>query len=82
MKAVSALTALLLTSSALAQEAHQRAPQAPKVIQFGEEEVIDAPLSGPDVVETTVRRPSAFESMVRVREDFRAEVLESVGELP
>jgi hypothetical protein len=79
MKSLLIAVVLLGSSLALAQS-----PQ--KVKEFKEDEwgdtYVDGKLDGPDLPMVTVVRPGKHDSLLKVRENFRAEVLSSVSSLP
>jgi len=74
-------TVLALGSLAWAQEASSHSVQLRKVIVNFTDEVIEGRLDQPDLDAINVRHRTRFESLVRVRTNFRAELLRSASAL-
>lgn len=86
MKNFVALAALLLAGTAAAQENKDVQQQGgvqyerTTVIDF-EADTIQGDLTRPDGEYIDARRKATYGNLIKVREEFRDEVLESVGEL-
>lgn len=74
-------TVVALGSTAWAQEASSQPVQLRKVIINFTEEVIEGSLDQPDLDVIKARPRTRFESLVKVRTHFRAELLRSVHAL-
>ena len=74
-------TVLALGSLAWAQEASSQPVQLRKVIINFTEEVIEGSLDQPDLDVIKARPRTKFESLVKVRTNFRAELLRSAYSL-
>jgi len=83
MKPLVALVTLCLASLAFAQQ-NTRPPQPPpaKEIVFGQGDDIIGEGEGPDVQLFSEPSPVKHTSLIRVREDFKDQVLRSVQDLP
>ncbi|MHB8875351.1 MAG: hypothetical protein ACYC8T_16825 [Myxococcaceae bacterium] len=84
MKRLLAVLTLCLVPAAFAQGKPPRPADAPAVrqIDFGEGSDIIGEGDGPDVALFDEPRPVTHSSLIRVREDFKAEVMRSVDDLP
>ncbi|MBN2361122.1 MAG: hypothetical protein JXR83_16825 [Deltaproteobacteria bacterium] len=84
-KLVSSLAVVALVGmvggSAVAQEASSRPVTLRKVIVNFTEEVIEGHGTQPDLEAINVRHRTRFESLVKLRTNFRAELLRSANEL-
>ena len=81
-----AVLALVLMSplAAWAQQGAAARPQPERVSRAdftGEEDVIEGKLTDPEVGVIDTLRPAHHESLLKVRKEFRAKVLSSVGDL-
>ena len=74
-------TVVALGSLAWAQDASSQPVHLRKVIVNFTEEVIEGSLDQPDFEVIKVRHHTKFESLVKVRTNFRAELLRSVHSL-
>lgn len=82
MRRLVALVALVITCAlpAAAQRSEARPEERRTVIDF-EAEVIEGGLDTPDVVVTPVRKRAVLRSLIRVRTEFRQQLLSTVGHL-
>ena len=73
--------AVVLAAALPAAAAERPAPSPRTVIRFGEGDVIDGRLGGPDVEQVDARPHAVHPSLLRVRESFREDVIRSSAEL-
>ena len=75
------VAALFLATSAAAQTPTEQRPEQRRTIIDIEESVIEGSLHNPDVVVTPATRSPHFNSLIRVRKNFSAELLASASQL-